>query len=340
MKRVLVINAGSSSIKSALFGEEEEWHHEGKDFSILEHVPTAPDLVGHRVVHGGQKFRKTTFLSSAVETEIAELTVLAPLHNPACLRGIKEARYRFPDAHHFAVFDTAFHSTLPRVAYTYAGPYDWTDRGIRKYGFHGISYSFIASQIKEERCVVCHLGSGASLCALLNGKSIDTTMGFSPLDGLMMGSRCGSIDPSIPLYLALNENIFPSKIDEILNFESGLLGISGVSADMIKVEEAATSGDKRAEFALELFAYKFKQQFAQMVAALGGIDSLVFTAGIGEHSPEIRKLLCPDFLGIKLDLAKNQAQERVISTSDSSAIVYVIPTNEEWQIAEECRTAS
>jgi len=337
MKRVLVINAGSSSVKCSLFHGEKEWHFEGKDFGILDQLRDQQiDLIGHRVVHGGQKFRQTTFLTKAVEEEIASLSFLAPLHNPISLRGIKEARHRFPSLHQYAVFDTAFHVTLPPVAYTYAGPYDWPERGIRKYGFHGISYSYIASMIKEKRSVVCHLGSGASLCALLDGRSMDTTMGFSPLDGLMMGSRCGAIDPSIPLYLTLNENIFPSRVEEILNFESGLLAISGVSAEMVEVEEAAKSGNKRAEFAIELFVYKFQQQLAQMVSALGGIDSLVFTAGIGEHSPAMRNRLCPSYLGIKLDQTKNDAQERIISARDSSATVYVIPTREEWQIAQEC----
>ena len=151
------------------------------------------------------------------------------------------------------------------MAYTYPGPYEWDSWGIRKYGFHGISYSYIATQVSEEKCVICHLGSGASLCALLNGKSIDTTMGFSPLDGLMMGSRCGSIDPSIPIYLTINHGLFPSKVEEILNFDSGLLGISGVSSDMEEIEEAVDKGDKRAAFALELFAYRFKQELARMV---------------------------------------------------------------------------
>ena len=335
MKRILVINAGSSSLKFALFeGDKELWQREGHDYALLdtllgEHV----DIVGHRIVHGGQKFRQTTYLTKAVEEELKSLSTLAPLHNPVCLRGIKEARERFGKAQHFAVFDTAFHQTIPRCAYTYPGPYDWDSLGIRKYGFHGISYSYISSQIKEEKCVVCHLGSGASLCALLHGKSIDTTMGFSPLDGLMMGSRCGSIDPSIPIYLMLEHKLFPSKVEEILNDESGLLGSSGVSSDLREVEEASANGDKRALFALDLFAYRFKLELGKMVAALEGIDSLVFTAGIGEHSPTMRAKLCPYFM--EIDEEKNAANERVISKGDSPTI-YVIPTREEWQIAQEC----
>lgn len=335
MKSILVVNAGSSSVKCAIFQDEEEvWRAEGKDFSVFDQLPPAQiDIIGHRVVHGGQKFRQTTYLTTKVEEGIAELNLLAPLHNPICLKGIQEMKRRLPKAQHYAVFDTAFHQTIPREAYIYPGPEEWERWGIRKYGFHGISYSYIATQVTEEKCVICHLGSGASMCALLNGQSIDTTMGFSPLDGLMMGTRCGSIDPSIPIYLMLNHKLFPSKVEEIFNFESGLLAVSGISAQMEEVEKAAASGNERARFALELFAYRFKMELAQMVAALEGLDALVFTAGIGEHSPQMRAMLCPHFL--KIDPEKNARNERVISTADSTKI-YVIPTREEWQIAQEC----
>ena len=339
MKHILVINSGSSSVKCAFFHDEEEkWRFEGKDFSVLDKLPEETiDIVGHRVVHGGIKFRETTFLSKSVEKEIEELNVLAPLHNPICLRGVHEARRRFPRAHQFAVFDTAFHASLLPIAYSYPVPHEWESWGIRKYGFHGISFSYIASKITEKKCIVCHLGSGASLCALQDGKSIDTTMGFSPLDGLMMGTRSGSIDPSIPLYLMLNHSFFPSKIDEMLNFQSGLLGVSAISSDVQELEKEAAEGNKKAAFALDLFAYRFKLELGKMVAALEGVDALVFTAGIGEHSPTMRKRLCPYFC--TLDEAKNAANEHLISTANSPK-VYVIPTNEELQIAKECLNSS
>lgn len=333
---ILVVNAGSSSIKFALFGEEKTpiWSAEGQ-FDQLSNLPNLPiEVIGHRVVHGGEKFRKPTYLTKKVEEEIHELCYLAPLHNPICLNGIKQTRRLFPEARHFAVFDTAFHAHIPDVACTYALPLEWREKGIRKYGFHGISYAYIASQIESEKCVVCHLGSGASLCALLNGKSIDTTMGFSPLDGLVMGTRCGALDPSVVIHLMMHEKLFPSKIEHLLNFESGLLGLSGISADMRHIEE---SQDHHARFALELFTYRFKQQLGQMIAALDGLDTLVFTAGIGENSPTIRKRLLPSYLGIELDEKANNKNAPLISTPNSKVKVEVIPTHEEWQIAKLCR---
>lgn len=341
IKHVLVVNTGSSSNKFAIFGDEKKpiWKSEGS-FEELDHLPDLKiDVVGHRVVHGGEKFRETTHLTPKVEEEIATLNYLAPLHNPACLNGIKETKKRFPKAQQYAVFDTAFHGTIPEVAYTYAGPFEWRARGIRKYGFHGVSYQYISSFVPTGKCVICHLGSGASLAALLDGKSIDTTMGFSPLDGLVMGTRSGTIDPSILIHLILQKQLPVTKVEHILNFESGLLGVSGLSSDMKEIENAAQHDNSRAKLALDLFAYRFKQQLAQMIAALEGIDTLVFTAGIGEHSPTIRRLLCPEYLGIELDPFKNEAlstDNREISTPNSRVKVLVIPTQEEWQIAQEC----
>jgi len=309
--------------------------------------PSEVMMVGHRVVHGGEKFIETVQISEAVKKEIDALSYLAPLHNPANLAGIETAEKLFPNAPQFAVFDTAFHATLSESAATYPGPYEWREMGIKRFGFHGISHQycskrgaeFLNRDLNSLKIVVCHLGAGASLCAVQDGKSIDTTMGFTPLEGLMMASRSGTIDPGIIFHLLRQTEISPEKLEEVLNKESGLLGISGVSEDMRDVLTASQTNE-RAKLAVDLFVHRLKGLIATMIASLEGIDLLIFTAGIGEHSPIIRERTCEafSFLGLKLDSEsnnQNSLEDREISTQDSKVKVLVIPTQEEWEIRKE-----
>jgi len=292
----------------------------------------AVDAAGIRVVHGGSQFVAPVVVDDAVVAAIAKLAELAPLHNPLAVQAIEETRRAHPALPIVAAFDTAFHQTMPPLASSYALP---PELGVRRYGFHGISYSYVSKRVDARRHIVCHLGNGASVCAILGGKSIDTSMGFTPMEGLVMGTRAGDVDPGALLYL-LRQGKSEADLDDLLNHRSGLLGVSGRSGDVRELEGAARDGDARAELALELFAYRVAKYVGAYAAALGGVDALTFTAGIGEHSAAMRSRICSRlaFLGIELDDALNRAartDERRISRG--SVAVWVIPTNEELEIA-------
>lgn len=302
--------------------------------------------VGHRIVQGADKFDKSVVVDDMVEKIISDLSPLAPLHNPAAVVGIKAFREFMPNAVHTAVFDTAFHQTMPEEAYMYALPYEWyTDYAVRRYGAHGTSHKYVserASEIlgkKECKVVVCHLGNGGSISAVLNGKCIDTSMGFTPNAGVVMGSRCGDIDASILPYIMKVTGMTPEEIDTAINKKSGLLGISGVSSDSRDVETGALEGNKRCILAEKMYARRVIEYIAKYYCLLGGIDMICFTAGIGENSCVTRKHIIEGLkvYGIKLDEEANntRGKEIMISTKDSSIPCYVIPTNEEVMIARD-----
>ena len=302
--------------------------------------------VGHRIVQGADKFDKSVVVDDMVEKIISDLSPLAPLHNPAAVVGIKAFREFMPNAVHTAVFDTAFHQTMPEEAYMYALPYEWyTDYAVRRYGAHGTSHKYVserASEIlgnKECKVVVCHLGNGGSISAVLNGKCIDTSMGFTPNAGVVMGSRCGDIDASILPYIMKVTGMTPEEIDTAINKRSGLLGISGVSSDSRDVEMGAEEGNKRCILAEKMYARRVIEYIAKYYCLLGGIDMICFTAGIGENSCVTRKHIIEGLkvYGIKLDEEANntRGKEIMISTKDSSIPCYVIPTNEEVMIARD-----
>lgn len=311
--------------------------------------PSAVDMIGHRVVHGGQTYVEPVRITAEVKAEIGRLSTLAPVHNPANLEGIEVAEHLFGDQiPQIAVFDTAFHSQMPAFAAVYAGPYDWVAMGIRRYGFHGISHHYCAQRVAqlmqrelaELRLITCHLGNGCSLAAIQNGHSIDTTMGFTPLDGLMMGTRAGSVDPGILIHLMRQFGYDAERLDRELNKQSGLLGVSGVSSDMRLVLAAMQAGDERATLAFDMYIHRICAGVGAMLMRLGRLDALVFTAGVGENAPLVRERVCHAlaFLGVKIDPVKNQNPPRDadIASGDSSAQVYVIHTQEDWAIAQAC----
>ncbi len=305
--------------------------------------------VGHRVVHGGEDFFHSVLIDNEVIKTIKFHIPLAPLHNPPNLAGIKAARSLLPDVPQVAVFDTAFHQTLPEKAFLYALPYQYYEKyRIRRYGFHGTSHRYIAKRtaeflkkpLKELKIITCHLGNGCSITAINEGKSIDTSMGFTPLEGLVMGTRCGDVDAAAVLFLMKKENLTISQMDNLLNKQSGLLGISGISNDSREVEKWAGKGNQRAKLASEVFTYRIKKYIGAYSAVLGGLDALIFSAGIGENDADIRNKICQglEFFGVYLDRKKNRARNkasRFISTEKSPVKVLVIPTNEEEMIAEE-----
>lgn len=306
--------------------------------------------VGHRVVHGGEKYSNAVLIDDNVKEHIKECYKVAPLHNPPNMIGIEACQELMKDTPMVAVFDTAFHQTMEESAFLYALPYElYKEHGIRKYGFHGTSHMYVARRcaeimeknIENLKIVTCHLGNGASLCAVKNGKSFDTTMGFTPLDGLVMGTRSGSIDPAIPQYLITELNYTVDEVNELLNKKSGVLGLSGVSSDFRDIEKAAEEGNKRARIALDVYCYKIKKEIGAYIVAMGGIDAIVFTAGVGENGPNTRigSLSGLEFLGIKIDCEKNKVygELREISTDDSKVKVFVIPTDEELVIARETK---
>ncbi len=307
--------------------------------------------VGHRVVHGGERFAQAVVVDDDVLRAIEALSPLAPLHNPVNAAGIREARRVFPAVPHVAVFDTAFHQTLPPHAYLYGLPYEYYERkGVRRYGFHGTSHAYVSLAAAQHlgrpydalSIVSCHLGNGASLCAVDHGRSIDTSMGMTPGEGLIMGTRSGDIDPGVLLHLERTEGLDAAQLDALLNERSGLLGLSGISSDMREVEAAAAAGDRRALLAVQAFGYRVRKYIGAYVAALGGIDVLVFTGGIGQGSAGVRSLATQGLgcMGIQLDAPRNleaRGFDRIclISTDDSPAAVLVVPTNEEQRIARE-----
>ena len=387
--KILVINAGSSSLKYQLLDPDtQEVLAKGLCERIgidghLKHTPTGKDVfdadvdmpdhevaikevmnilmhnhygviesmdeidaVGHRVVHGGEQFTKSVLIDRKVLKGIRDCVPLAPLHNPANLIGIEACEDVMPGKPMVAVFDTAFHQSMPPKAYIYAVPYRWyTENKVRRYGFHGTSHQYVCQRaadmlgrpLEELRIVTCHLGNGASTCSVKFGQSIDTSMGFTPQDGLPMGTRSGAIDAAITEYIADQRGYSGKRVENVLNKESGMLGVSGVSSDFRDLEVAAAEGNERAQLALDIFAYKVTKRIGSAAAAMGGVDAVVFTAGVGENSATMRAKIMEglEFLGFKMDPEKNnvRGKERIISTDDSTNAILLVPTNEELMIA-------
>ncbi len=310
--------------------------------------PRQIEAVGHRIVHGGKVYRQSTLLTPEVRAAIAKQVEFAPVHNRFELEAIETvdgvAGASVPQ---IAVFDTAFHATLEPAAYVYPGPYGWLEQGIRRYGFHGINHQYAARraaqmlgrELRDLRLIICHLGNGCSIAAVRGGQSVDTTMGFTPLEGLMMGTRCGSIDPGILIYLLRHCGYTADQLDRILNQESGLQGVSGISSDMRDILAAVAAGNERARLAFDVYAHRLTQETGAMLAVLGGADALVFTGGVGENCALLREAACGQFafLGLKLDPQKNAgAADREITTPESALRVLVVHAQEEWEIAREC----
>jgi len=362
---ILVVNSGSSSLKYRLVdlaapgggrrGLVERIGEPGGPPDHAAALRTAADAldletvplraVGHRVVHGGTRFRAPVVVDDGVLAAIRELAPLAPLHNPANLTGIEVARALRPDVPQVAVFDTAFHADLPAGAHTFPGPREWLERGLRRFGFHGISHEYAAHRaarllgrpLAALRLVTCHLGSGCSLAAVRNGRSVDTTMGFTPLDGLMMGTRPGTLDPGLILHLLREPGASVDTVEAQLNHHSGLRGLSGRSGDLREVLEARADGDAAAALAFEVYVHRLRSQIGGMLGALGGLDAIVFTAGVGENSPVVREAaLAPfEFLGARLDPERNEhaRPDADITAPDAAVRVLVIGAGEEWAIA-------
>jgi acetate kinase len=381
--KVLVINTGSSTVKFSLIESDGEsvllegladWsahparveaRHPGAPpvsktvevkgpgdavARILDHLAQS-DLggvaaVGHRVVHGGPVYTTSVRVTPEVKARLRELSEMAPLHNPVNLAGIEAAEKAWPQVPQVAVFDTAFHATLSEAARTYAVPYEWTEQGLRRYGFHGLSHAYCAGRAVQllkrgpagPRLVICHLGNGASLSAVRDGKCVDTSMGFTPLDGLVMGTRSGSVDPGLLLHVLRHKRPSADDLDRVLNRESGLLGVSGVSGDMREIQ-AAKAGNARARLAFDVFIHRLRQTIGAMTATLGGVDALVFTAGIGEHSAEVRAAACKDleFLGLQIDPQANAAckPDADIAAPGSRGRILVIATREDLTVVRE-----
>ncbi|GKU79496.1 acetate/propionate family kinase [Paenibacillus sp. L3-i20] len=391
--KVLVINAGSSSLKYQLYDMRDESvlasgrvERIGMDSSIVTHEPADKqevrvvseildhvtavkrvtdmlthkehgvlasmneiDAVGHRIVHGGEVFKGSVLVTSEVKLEIRRLFDLAPLHNPAHMMGITAVETNMPNVPQVVVFDTAFHQTMPKTSYLYPIPTVLYRRHkIRRYGFHGTSHSYVSDKaarflkkpLESLKMVTCHIGNGASCAAILDGKSFDTSMGMTPLEGLMMGTRSGDIDPAIVPFVMNKEELTLNEANSMLNKHSGMLAISGISSDMREVTEAMNEGDKNAKLAFDMYVYRVKKYIGAYAAAMNGIDTLVFTAGVGENSSDLRKAVCEGitFLGIELDEelnAKRSKEAREISTPNSRIKVLVVPTNEELLIARD-----
>ena len=304
--------------------------------------------VGHRLVHGGEKFAASVIINDEVIAEVEACNDLAPLHNPANLIGVRACRQIMPDVPMVGVFDTAFHQTMPPKAYLYGIPHQYyQEHKVRRYGFHGTSHNYVSQRVHHlaeldpdnSRVIVCHLGNGASVTAVKNGKSVDTSMGLTPLEGLIMGTRSGDLDPGVIEYIAKKEHMTLEEVLKVLNKESGVLGLSGVSSDFRDLAEAMEQGNEQAAVAVEAFCYRVAKHIGAYTAALNGVDAIVFTAGIGENAAHIRSMICEylGFLGITIDEEKNavRGKETEISTPDSKVSVFVIPTNEELAIARE-----
>ncbi|MCL2030126.1 MAG: acetate kinase [Oscillospiraceae bacterium] len=388
--KILVINAGSSSLKYQLFDMEHETvlakglcerigldghvrqtapgrpdydaerpmpDHESA-IRVLTELLTAPEIgvlggmneisaVGHRVVHGGEAFNGSVLIDEKVLAAVEECVPLAPLHNPPNLVGIAACRAILGDVPQAAVFDTAFHQTMPDKAFIYALPYEYYETmKIRRYGFHGTSHLYVSRRaaelldrpLEELKLITCHMGNGTSVTAVDGGRSVDTSMGFTPLEGVPMGTRCGSIDPAIIEYLATQHGMEIAEINSAMNKKSGVLGISGVSSDFRDLDAAADGGNRRAQLAIDVFAYDVRKYIGAYAAAMGGCDALIFTAGIGENNARMRARIAAglDFMGLRLDPARNGARETVISADGSPGQILVIPTNEELVIARDC----
>jgi acetate kinase len=358
--RVLVVNAGSSSLKLRLLDGQDVISHradlpagpDGLDTSRLAeilHGWRKPDVVGHRIVHGGNLFAGPARIDHAVREQLRELTDLAPLHQPKSLAALDAVTARLPDITAVACFDTAFHATIPAAAATYAIPLEWRERyGIRRYGFHGLSHSYCSARAARLvdrppaglRVITCHLGAGASLAAVLDGRSIDTTMGFTPLEGLVMATRSGTVDPGLVLWLEEHEHLTPHAIATALESRSGLLALAG-TADMRQVEVAADRGDPDAQRAIDVYIHRLAAGIASMSAATGGVDVLAFTGGVGEHSAMVRQRAAErlGFLGVAIDRHRNDAVrgDGDISAAGTAARTLVITAREDLQIAREAR---
>lgn len=304
--------------------------------------------VGHRVVHGGEIFNQSVVITDEVLKQIEALSDMAPLHQPANLAGIRACQEVMPGTPQVAVFDTAFHQTMPPVAYMFGVKYEeYKEYGIRKYGFHGTSHKYVSGvaaamlgkDIKDTKIITCHLGNGSSITAVDGGKSVDTSMGFTPLDGVLMGTRTGSIDPAVVPVLMKKKGLDADGVDKYMNKECGVLGVSGVSSDFRDLEDAAAKGNERAKLALDMFCYQVKRYIGAYAAAMGGVDAIVFTAGVGENDIHTRQQVCEglEFLGVKLDADRNNVRGKAteISAADSKVKVFLIPTNEELAIAQD-----
>ena len=389
---VLVLNAGSSSLKYQLInvethevlakgicervGSAEAFHKHGIDENevvidtpmpdhnaamalVLEALTSGPtkaidslddiDAVGHRVVQGGKYFDRSVLIDDDVVAKIDELAELAPLHNKAALMGIEACREQMPGKPMVAVFDTAFFQTIPPKAYMYPLPYELYEKhAIRKYGAHGTSHRYIAERaaafmdepLEDLKLITCHLGNGCSISAIDHGVAVDTSMGLTPLDGLMMGTRCGAIDPAIVPFIMEKENLTAAEVNDLMNKKSGLLGISGISNDLRSVRQASEEGDERAQLAYDMYSNSAKKYIGQYIAVMGGVDAIVLTAGVGENCDKMRRMIFAGLqpLGIKIDLEKNRKGlrgEREISTDDSEVRIVIIPTDEEYMIARD-----
>lgn len=389
---VLVLNAGSSSLKYQLInvethevlakgicervGSAEAFHKHGIDENevvidtpmpdhnaamalVLQALTSGPtkaidslddiDAVGHRVVQGGKYFDRSVLIDDDVVAKIDELAELAPLHNKAALMGIEACREQMPGKPMVAVFDTSFFQTIPPKAYMYPLPYELYEKhAIRKYGAHGTSHRYIAERaaafmdepLEDLKLITCHLGNGCSISAIDHGVAVDTSMGLTPLDGLMMGTRCGAIDPAIVPFIMEKENLTAAEVNDLMNKKSGLLGISGISNDLRSVRQASEEGDERAQLAYDMYSNSAKKYIGQYIAVMGGVDAIVLTAGVGENCDKMRRMIFAGLqpLGIKIDLEKNRAGlrgEREISTDDSEVRIVIIPTDEEYMIARD-----
>ncbi|MBN2796828.1 MAG: acetate kinase [Clostridia bacterium] len=306
------------------------------------------NAVGHRVVHAGEKYSESVIINDDVIKALEECIELAPLHNPPNLIGIRAIQELLPSVQNVGVFDTAFHQTMPETSYIYPLPYELYEKyGIRRYGFHGTSHRYVAQRtaeilgkdVKDLKIISCHLGNGASVCAIKGGKSVATSMGFTPLEGLVMGTRSGDIDPAIVTYIMEKENLSTDEVNNLLNKKSGVYGISGVSSDFRDIEDAAADGNKRAQLALDSFDLRVKKYIAAYAAILGGVDALVFTAGLGENSAMNRESICQnlEFMGVEIDAEENKVRgkEKIVSKPSSKVKVMVVPTNEELMIARD-----
>jgi acetate kinase len=308
------------------------------------------NAIGHRVVHGAEKFADSVLITPQVMDALEECIDLAPLHNPPNILGINACTELMPGIPQVGVFDTAFHQTMPKHAFLYGLPYEAYEKyGVRRYGFHGTSHRYVSQRVGELmkehmtnlRIITCHLGNGASIAAVKFGKSVDTSMGFTPLEGLVMGTRCGEIDPAILTYLMKKEGLTPDQVDNYLNKKSGVLGLSGISSDFRDIEEAANDGNERAQLALDVFAYKVRKYIGGYVAAMGGVDAIAFTAGLGENSITMRGKICQglEYLGTRIDPAKNNVRGKAteISVDGAKVKIFVVPTNEELVIARDTK---
>ena len=317
------------------------------EYKVIESLDEI-NAIGHRLVHGGEKISESVVIDEKVEEVLKEYSDLAPLHNPACILGIEACKAVFPNKPMVGVFDTAFHQTMPKEKYIYPIPYEYYKKyGVRKYGFHGTSHMYVSKKlaeienkdIKDMKIVTCHLGQGSSICAIKDGKSLDTSMGLTPLGGIPMVTRSGDLDPSVLTYLMKKENMSAKEMEDMLNKKSGLAGISGLAPDFRVIEEESNNGNEFAKIAIEQFNYSIASYITKYAMAMNGIDYIVFTGGVGENQINIRKGICEKltFMGVELDLDENnmRGEEKVISKPESKVKVYVIPTNEELMIAKE-----